>query len=140
MKQELRSKAKKMKSNQSEILTLKKKIDMAQQSLKLEESLLYRISKINTKRKWDLINQISDIYPISSSQDQKCLTIYGVRFPSNANFTGYQEENIATALGIVSHIVKTISEYLDIPLRYPVVPIGGRSVIIDQVSGVNESK
>ncbi len=60
-----------------------------------------------------LVSQIRTIYPIQQSVDGKSLSINGFRLP-NSDFTGCDEEQIATALGYVSHILYLAAKYLEV--------------------------
>jgi len=42
-----------------------------------------------------------------------------------------EEERVAAALGYVAHVTLLLSQYLDVPLRYPVLPGSSRSSILD---------
>jgi UV radiation resistance-associated gene protein len=78
---------------------------------------------------------LSSIYPIESVDDETLrFTIRGIRLPSTGKFAESPEEEVATALGWTAHLVYLLAGYLWIPLRYPVQPIGGRSLIKDPVS------
>ena len=55
-------------------------------------------------------------------------TINGLQLP-NSDFTGYDDETVATALGHVAHLVTLIAKYLGVPFRYPVHPMCSRSTI-----------
>lgn len=46
---------------------------------------------------------------------------------------GNNSEKLATALGYVAHILQLLSNYFDLPLRYPVQPVNSRSYICDFV-------
>ncbi len=61
------------------------------------------------------------------------LAINGISLP-NSDFTGCDEEQIATALGYVAHLVIMISKYLEVPLRYPMLPMCSRSIVRDDIS------
>jgi len=75
------------------------------------------------------------IYPIESIDDETLrFTIRGIKLPSTGKFEGSPEEEVATALGWTTHLVYLLSLYLCVPLRYPVQPVGGRSLIKDPVS------
>jgi UV radiation resistance-associated gene protein len=75
------------------------------------------------------------IYPIESIDDETLrFMIRGIKLPSTGKFEGSPEEEVATALGWTAHLVYLLSLYLCIPLRYPVQPVGGRSLIKDPVS------
>jgi len=46
---------------------------------------------------------------------------------------GYDETTLAIGLGFTCHLVAMISNYLDIPLRYPMMHRGSRSLIYDHI-------
>ena len=78
---------------------------------------------------------LQNIYPITSVDDETLrFMIRGVHLPSAGQYEGAPEEEIATALGWTAHLVYLLSLYLCVPLRYPVQPVGGRSLIKDPVS------
>jgi NO-binding membrane sensor protein with MHYT domain len=58
----------------------------------------------------------------------------------NSIYDGQNDELIATALGFTAHLVSMLAYYLEIPLRYPTVPMGSRAIIKDQVSLINGSR
>jgi len=89
-------------------------------------------SKIKHQR-WNLISRLSTIYSIQPTNDGNGYTVNGFRLP-NSDFTGCDEEQIATALGFVCHVAFMISKYLEVPLRYPMIPMCSRSVIRDDIS------
>jgi len=47
--------------------------------------------------------------------------------------SGYDETTLAIGLGFTCHLVAMISNYLDIPLRYPMLHRGSRSLIYDHI-------
>ena len=61
------------------------------------------------------------------------MTICGIRLP-NSKFIGHDDERIATALGHTAHLLTVLSYYLDIPLRYYMIPMSSRSTIWDVIS------
>ena len=67
------------------------------------------------------------------SSDGKSLSIQGLRLP-NSDFTGCDEEQIATALGMVCHMLFIVAKFLNLPLRYPMIPMCSRSIIRDDIS------
>jgi UV radiation resistance-associated gene protein len=78
---------------------------------------------------------LQNIYPVTSVDDETLrFMIRGVRLPSTGKFEGTPEEEVATALGWTAHLVYLLSSYLCVPLRYPLQPVGGRSLIKDPVS------
>eukprot|EP01113_Clastostelium_recurvatum_P025554 TRINITY_DN3074_c1_g1_i1.p1 TRINITY_DN3074_c1_g1~~TRINITY_DN3074_c1_g1_i1.p1 ORF type:complete len:583 (+),score=153.72 TRINITY_DN3074_c1_g1_i1:93-1841(+) len=101
--------------------------------LDLDRALLSSLHTSLSHRKWQLLAQLRQVYPIQQSPDGKSLSVNGFRLP-NSDFTGCDEEQIATALGYVTHILCMAARYLDVPLRYPMVPMCSRSVIRDEIS------
>ena len=78
---------------------------------------------------------LQNIYPIESIDDETLrFTIRGINLPAAGKYEGVKDEELATALGWTAHLVYLISGYLCVPLRYPVQPVGGRSLIKDPVS------
>jgi len=70
------------------------------------------------------------------------LLVGGLELPSTLSKRGLQgsmgwggdldeEARVAAALGYVAHVVSLLSTYLDVPLRYPLLPRSSRSLIID---------
>lgn len=75
------------------------------------------------------------IYPIVSVDDETLrFTIQGIFLAAAGKRDGRGEEEVATALGWMAHLVWLLSLYLGVLLRYPVEPVGGRSLIKDPVS------
>ena len=78
---------------------------------------------------------LQTIYPIDSVDGETLrFKIRGVGLPATGGFEGLPEEEVATALGWTAHLVYLLSLYLCVPLRYPIQPIGGRSLVKDPVS------
>jgi hypothetical protein len=42
-----------------------------------------------------------------------------------------EEQRVAAALGYVAHMVHLLSQYLDVPLRFPLLPRSSRSQVVD---------
>jgi len=78
-----------------------------------------------------MISQLGSVYPISVSRDVWC--VGGVKIPNTLHFQGCDEEELATGLGFVCHILFMVAKYLDVPLRYPMVPMCSRSFIMDNI-------
>lgn len=49
-------------------------------------------------------------------------------------YIGYDEDMVATSLGFVCHFVTMLAHYLNVPLRYPLTPMGSRAFVLDPVS------
>lgn len=102
-------------------------------ALEKEKEILRTLKESYEFRRWYLVAQIRTIYTIQQSQDGKSLSVNGFKLP-NSDFTGCDEEQIATALGYVSHILYLAAKYLEVPLRYPMIPMCSRSMILDEIS------
>eukprot|EP00026_Physarum_polycephalum_P005331 Phypoly_transcript_05363.p1 GENE.Phypoly_transcript_05363~~Phypoly_transcript_05363.p1 ORF type:complete len:615 (+),score=107.27 Phypoly_transcript_05363:79-1923(+) len=102
-------------------------------ALEKEKDILRALKESYEFRRWYLVSQIRTIYTIQQSQDGKSLSVNGFKLP-NSDFTGCDEEQIATALGYVSHILYLAAKYLEVPLRYPMIPMCSRSMILDEIS------
>jgi hypothetical protein len=74
----------------------------------------YECCKFKIERQiWSLISQLKIIYSIQPTSDNRGFTINGFRLP-NSDFTGCDEEHIATSLGFVCHLIFMISKYLEV--------------------------
>lgn len=76
------------------------------------------------------------IYKNKSYDDSQQFRIRGIYLP-NSIYDGQNDELIATALGFTAHLVSMLAFYLEIPLRYPTVPMGSRAKITDVVSVIS---
>jgi len=84
---------------------------------------------------------LQTIYPIEPIDDETLrFTIRQIWLPISGEFENCSEEEIGTALGWTAHLVYLLSLYLGVPLRYPVQPVGGRSLINDPVSVIMGSR
>lgn len=84
---------------------------------------------------------LQTIYPIESLDDETLrFTIRAIKLPPTGHFEGTPEEEIGAALGWTAHLVYLLSGYLCVPLRYPVQPVGGRSLVKDPVSIIMGSR
>ncbi|KAF6258716.1 hypothetical protein COO60DRAFT_1089462 [Scenedesmus sp. NREL 46B-D3] len=74
--------------------------------------------------------------------DHHRLLVAGLELPANLSKRGLQgsmgwggdfdeEARVAAALGYVAHMVQLLSIYLEVPLRYPLLPRSSRSSILD---------
>jgi len=52
---------------------------------------------------------------------------------ADCDWSGYDETTLAIGLGFTCHLVAMIGNYLDIPLRYPMLHRGSRSLIYDHI-------
>ena len=77
---------------------------------------------------------LTRIYPIEPIDGALTFTIRGVKLPAAGKWGDVSEEQVATALGWCAHLCWLLTLYLGVPLRYPVQPVGGRSLVRDPVS------
>ncbi|KAI9308509.1 UV radiation resistance protein and autophagy-related subunit 14-domain-containing protein [Cunninghamella echinulata] len=113
----------------------REKEDLESNEVQLENNVKMHhdiFTKLNQRKK-ELIADLFSIYPIEQFR------IRSIYLP-NSVYTGCNEESIATALGFTAHLVNMMAFYLDIPLRYPIDPMGSRSLIHDPVSLINGSR
>jgi len=61
------------------------------------------------------------------------ISVRGIILP-NSDFTGCDEEVVSTALGYVCHMLDLVSRWLEVPMPYPLIPFGSRSLIRDEIS------
>ncbi|XP_013788839.1 UV radiation resistance associated protein-like isoform X1 [Limulus polyphemus] len=97
------------------------------------ENLLKTNAQLILRRK-QLISELSCIYPIVEFPDKRGYSICGVHLPNSEDFAGRDDTMISNALGYVCHLTLMISQFLNLPLRYPVRHFSSRSVVIDHVS------
>ncbi|KAI8812365.1 UV radiation resistance protein and autophagy-related subunit 14-domain-containing protein [Cladochytrium replicatum] len=115
--------------------------DLVSESLKaarsqLQEDIMsYRkVVHSLTTRQAELIDEMGLIYPIRQSPTiPGQYVILGARLP-NSDYSGLDEEKVATALGHTAHLVSVIAYYLELPLRYPIQPMSSRSTISDHIT------
>lgn len=82
-----------------------------------------------------MIRELSMVYLVVAPKgnDSKGWTIAGLYLP-NSDFTGCEQEEIATALGYVCHVVQVVARWLSITLRYEMMPLSSRSVIRNEIA------
>ncbi|KAG7823950.1 hypothetical protein KL909_002687 [Ogataea angusta] len=113
------------------LLTEYKREDYAHYSLDLES-----ISSQISKEKSRIANTLLTIFPITIS-DSLEFSLFGYRLPQSLNYlkmTRIEMEKTNALLGIVVFLVIKLSNYLDVPLRYPLKFLGSNSYITDPVS------
>ncbi|KAH6590229.1 hypothetical protein BASA50_009491 [Batrachochytrium salamandrivorans] len=102
----------------------------ARGGLSLTRKEMSRILAQLVKRRKLLIDGLRSFFPLTET-DGFC--IRGIKLP-NSNFTGQDDERIATALGFAVHFITLLAYYLDVPLRYYIIPVSSRSTVWDVVS------
>jgi len=120
-----------------------KKIDMEERRKKYQENreMFLKINALLLVRRKQLINEISFIYPLKSvlniKTDQEDFSIFGFVVPNADEISiirSADEEKVATGLGYTAHILLMISQFLDMPLRFPIIHCGSRSQIHDHIT------
>ncbi|OWZ24807.1 hypothetical protein PHMEG_00081 [Phytophthora megakarya] len=82
-----------------------------------------------------LVKQLGTVYPIEYVGAGE-YSIRGIRI-ANSDLTGggkADEDMISTALGYIAHLVFMLSKYLQVNLRYRVVPYSSRSFLKDEIN------
>ncbi|GAA5794773.1 hypothetical protein HPULCUR_000119 [Helicostylum pulchrum] len=115
---------------------LKESEHVLEKNIKMRQTIFHTLNR----RKKELIADLFSIYPIEQSyDDSQQFRIRGIHLP-NSIYEGQNDELIATALGFTAHLVSMLAFYLEIPLRYPTVPMGSRATITDVVSLISGSR
>ncbi|KAF9154827.1 hypothetical protein BG015_011849 [Linnemannia schmuckeri] len=100
---------------------------------KNKESLFHVLKEYSSKRT-ELIATLFTIFPITQSEnDPNLLMICKVPLP-NSVYNGMDEDLVSIALGFTCQLVVMLAHYLNVPLRYPLTPMGSRAFVIDPVS------
>lgn len=76
-----------------------------------------------------MIKELWDIYPINEFPDRKGYSICDIHLPSSEHFEGHDETMVSVAIGYVGHLLRQLSDILDITLRFPVKYYGSKSLI-----------
>ncbi|KAG7737916.1 hypothetical protein KL912_003699 [Ogataea haglerorum] len=112
-------------------MTEYKREDYAHYLLDLE-SVITQLSKQKSR----IANTLLTIFPITIS-DSLEFSLFGYKLPQSLNYlkmTRIEIEKTNALLGIVVFLVIKLSNYLNVPLRYPLKFLGSNSYISDPVS------
>lgn len=131
--EELPPKIEKLKISDDELVLKKIILEQETQTQCQKMENFKQIVLISKKSTLQLIGELEKIFPITkrlqrNSKSEYEWMICGFTLP-HSTFEGHDEEQTATALGLVCHVVSMLAKYLDIPLRYSLVPKCSRSVI-----------
>ncbi|KAK3776834.1 hypothetical protein RRG08_024610 [Elysia crispata] len=97
-----------------------------------KEMLVKENAQVLFRRKQIISEMVNLIYPITEDQKEN-FYICKVKLPNAENYQGQDETRLAVALGFTCHLVQMVSHFMDMPLRYPMVHRGSRSIIIDHI-------
>lgn len=106
-------------------------IEKEKSKLLAKQEELKKINFLIKKHTAHLIRSLGETFKISKDESD-VYSINGFVVP-NTDFDNYDEEIVATALGHACHLVKILSKYLDVPLRYNIISMLSRSRIVDGV-------
>jgi hypothetical protein len=111
---------------------------------KLEQTLDFEfLQKSNTEQihgqRRRICEELLQIFPIEPTSRSLIFTICDLLLP-NTSFDDADEDVVAAALGYVARLVDMLQYYLSVPLPYPVVPYGSRSIIRDEISTLADSQ
>lgn len=129
---------KNLNDNRKYLLQASIALELYLEDIEKEKSILLEkqeeLKKINyliKKHTAHLIANLGETFKITKNENDE-YSINGFIFP-NSDYDNYDEEIIATALGHACHLVKLLSKYLDVPLRYNIISMMSRSRIVDGV-------
>jgi UV radiation resistance-associated gene protein len=84
-------------------------------------------------------NSLINLFPIELI-DQKKYIFSICELPLQPAINDQNEEEVGAVFGYISQLVYYLSNYLNIPLRYPLQPFGSQSFIIDPISDIQGSR
>jgi len=120
-----------LKEGEIELLAEQKRLEREKEA-RDEKMQQYKRTMYYLKRDvLDLVHQLRMIYTITNVKGD--WVICGFLLP-NSDFTGCDEELISVALGHVCHLMFMLAKYLDVPLRYQMIPRCSRSAITDDIT------
>lgn len=100
----------------------------------LQETHVSHMSRIAT--------HLGQIFPIEPSRKPLQFSICGVYvpdLPTLLNHT-FDEDEVGASYGFLAQLVDSLSDYMNVPLRYPIQPLGSVSVIFDPISSIQGSR
>eukprot|EP01039_Chlorochromonas_danica_P004336 gene4338-4757_t len=110
--------------------TINKKNDEIRLTIANRKKRLCKLKFILEARQMKLLADLCFVYPIEVGATG--CSIRGLELPHDLSLAK-DEEQVASALGHVVHVVFMASKYLEVPLRYQLLFLGSRSLIRDPV-------
>lgn len=105
--------------------------------VKKKETLIHCTGRLIHRRR-QLAAELSYIFPIiqlPTSVDSKHeFGICGTRLPNSEDFVGEDDTMLSVSLGYAAQLVYMMAKFLELPLRYPICPMGSRSSVFDVVT------
>ncbi|KAJ2363598.1 hypothetical protein H4S01_004218, partial [Coemansia sp. RSA 2610] len=101
--------------------------------LRQDRIILEDLRAMLARQRAHMASELAFVYPIDLSDDG--WVICGLRLARADDIRGWASgEQTAAALGMVSAVVDQIAQSMGVPIRFPVIPRGSRSVIINPSS------
>jgi hypothetical protein len=130
-KQKLLPQTKSICDAEISLIANRKLLQECTEELENDENSLRVLDNRILWRRIEFLDKLRSFFIISNSDGK--LNINGHRLP-NTDFSGCDEEQIATSLGYVAHAAHMISIFTQVPLRYQIVPMCSRSYIRDEIT------
>jgi len=116
-------------------------LELQRQNYQERREMYLKINALLLVRRKQLINEISNIYPLEeifeAKTERRQHSIFGFVVPNADDISTIKsadEEKVASGLGYTAHTLLMISQFLDMPLRFPIIHRGSRSGIHDHIT------
>lgn len=80
------------------------------------------------------MNHSINEYIYMAQDGNRKFRIHDVHLPDSEDLELSNDTEVAVALGFVAHSTQMIANFLNIPIRYPIIHYGSRSKIIDHIT------
>lgn len=91
-------------------------------------------------RKGELATQLLEVFPIEPIPGKASYSICGLELPNMLSLTQLNPVEVGAAFGFVAQVIVVLSQYMDIPLSYPIQPYGSQSFIVDPIANIKGSR
>jgi hypothetical protein len=108
-------------------------VNNAMEKLRQCQDLVQKTTEEIHGQRRRICEELLHIFPIEPTTQPLLFTINGLPLP-NSSYDDSDEDMVGAALGYAAGLVDLLQYYLAVPLPYPVVPYGSRSIIQDQIS------
>lgn len=114
-------------------------IEMSKRALQTKLDHISRLQMSTVVEQGRLANSLINIFPIELIEPKKY--IFSIcQLPLASSINDQIEDEVGAVFGFISQVVYHLSNYLNIPLRYPLQPYGSQSFIIDPISDIQGSR